>query len=150
MAHQKESNMIKKFTYLETKQMEPREGVKYATVYYKQHPKQREEMTKWILQTVKQIGEYAQSNEELAHEIFTPLKGFPKTGKQPNRCLAELLTDIVGECRGVQKNGKPKDFAAAPIERWNKFFKGTQYEFVLEEGSPFQGPQNTFSGLFFK
>lgn len=138
---------MKRFTYVETKQMAPRNGVKYATTYYKQHPKQREEMSKWLQAQIREIAGLAEINLELSEAIFQPLKGFPKS-KGSNRSLAELLKDMMGECRGVKRNGKAKDFASAPIERWNKFFKGTKWEFYLEFGTPYSAPETTFGEMF--
>jgi hypothetical protein len=136
------------FTYLELKKMTPRSGVKFATTYVKQHPKQREEMSKWILQRIEEIVDMVDCDYRLAEEIYTPLPDFKRTQKQPPRSLADIVKDLRDECVGTKKDGSPKDFAMAPIERWNKFFKGSQYEFRLEQGSAFAPPKTTFDNLF--
>lgn len=110
--------------------MEPREGVKYSTTYVKQTLDQRKELTKHIKTTVNEIADAIEKDENLMDFVRTPLKGF-KTTHGMNRTVADILTDMVNEAKGKQKNGLPKDFALAPIERWNKLFEGTEYEINL-------------------
>lgn len=120
------------FTYIDTKQMKPREGVEFATTYYIQSAKERARQAKWLSKQIRTVFSTLESSTEAMSEAYKPLKGFPKT-KGKNRSLIELLEDMAGEITGTKKNGSPKDFAQAPIERWNKFFEGTDYEFRMEE-----------------
>jgi hypothetical protein len=46
------------------------------------------------------------------------------------------MTDMAQEAQGKTRQGLPKDYAQAPIERWNKLFANTDYEFEMTEGSP--------------
>ena len=71
-------------------------------------------------------------------------KGFPKT-KGGNRTLWEIVEDIMGEAHGKTRQGLPKDFAKAPIDRWNKLFKGTDYEFEMVQ--TFGSESTTFHNI---
>ena len=126
--------MAKTFYYQKTHSMEARSGTAYATTYYKQTLEQRKKLTNHIRQCSREIAEYLDHHPEyLDWHTSHPLKGFPKTGKQPNRNTWEIITDIVSEAKGVKKDGTPKDYAQAPIERWNKLFKDSEYEFHMEQ-----------------
>ena len=88
-----------------------------------------------------------EQDHELEAESQRPLSGFPKTRGQPNRSMQEILTDMVGEIQGTKTNGKPKDFAAAPIARWNKLFRGSELEFRLQESTS-TNRANQYNNLF--
>ncbi len=126
--------MTKTFYYQKTHQMEARDGNRFATVYYQQTLEQRQQLTKHIRRCSREILDYLdQHPEEMAWHTETPLRGFPKTRGQKNRTTWEIVTDIIGEAQGRKKTGLPKDYAAAPIDRWNKLFEGTDYEFRMEQ-----------------
>ena len=126
--------MAKTFYYQNTHSMEPRPGTAFATTYYKQTLDQRKQLTKHIFRSSKEVVEALdQDSDMMAWATTHALKGFPKTGKQKNRTVWEIMEDIVGEAKGVKKNGDPKDYAQAPIERWNKLFHDTEYEFHMEQ-----------------
>lgn len=113
--------------------MKPREGVKFATTYYIQSAKERQRQADWIRQQIASVVRALETDATAMEAAKKPLKGFPKTKGQKNRTLIELLEDMAGEIQGTKKDGSPKDFAQAPIERWNKFFEGSNYEFRMEE-----------------
>jgi hypothetical protein len=126
--------MAKTFYYQSTQSMDPRPGTAFATTYYKQTLDQRKQLTKHIFRSSREIVSALDQDADMMKWATThPLKGFPKTGKQKNRTVWEILEDIIGEAKGVKKNGDPKDYAQAPIERWNKLFHDTEYEFHMEQ-----------------
>lgn len=123
--------MAKTIRYQKTSKMEPRDGVKYATTYYKQSLEQRKELVRHLESCIEEMVQYLDKHpQDMSWAMNTGLKGFPKTtgGK---RTMWEIMEDIAGEAQGKQRSGLPKDFAQAPIERWNKLFAGTDYEFVM-------------------
>jgi len=125
--------MAKTIRYQKTVKMEPRDGQKYATTYYKQTLQQRQELVHHLQDCMRELVEYLdQHPEDMSWAQNTGLKGFPKTtgGK---RTMWEIMEDIAGEARGKTRQGLPKDFASAPIERWNKLFSGTEYEFEMTQ-----------------
>lgn len=117
--------------------MEPREGLKYATTYLKQTPAQRQELVKHVRMVLVEISDAIEGNEELQAWVTHPLTGFPRQ-QQLNRCLTDIIADMINECNGKRSNGMPKDFAMAPIERWNKLFGDTDYAIVLEKQHEFE------------
>lgn len=124
--------------------MDPRDGVKYSTTYVKQTLPQRKELCRHIKIVVTEISDAIEGNEDLTDFVRTPLKGFKTTSGQ-NRTLTDVLTDMINEAKGKMKNGMPKDFALAPIERWNKLFEGTDYAVDLTQ--TFNAPSNNFADL---
>jgi hypothetical protein len=135
---------MKLIRYQKMNKMEPRDGVKYSTTYVKQTLEQRKELCKHIRQVVVEISDAVESDEELLDFIRTPLKGFKTTSGQ-NRTATDILTDMVNEAQGKQKGGTlPKDFALAPIERWNKLFEDTDYAIDLVQTFT---PKNNFDAV---
>ena len=117
--------------YQKMVRMEPREGVNYSTVYVKQTAAQRLVLTKHIEQVCQDIAIAVTLNTELKTWIEQPLKGYKTTARQNRSCL-DIITDLLSESRGLKRNGELKDYALAPIDRWNRLFKDTDYEFELE------------------
>ena len=139
--------MAKEFYYEHQEAMTPRPGVNYATTYYKQIPLERKllsEHFKTVIKTVYlDLMKYDQ--EEFQRALHTPLKGFPRTNKQPNRSMWDLFSDIIDECDGLHR-GEPKDFPLAPIERWNKLWESfPDYQVEMVKGVR---PHNNFGTLF--
>ena len=133
--------MSKKIEYQRTQAMNPREGVNFATVYIKQTLSQRRELCQHIKQTIEEIAQAIEQDSDLAEWIRTPLQGF-KTTKGVNRSVVDILTDMTNEARGLTKNNMPKDFAQAPIDRWNRLFANTDYAIDLVKAPP--KPLNNF------
>lgn len=129
--------MSRTIYYHRIEQMQPREGVKYATRYLKQTPEHRTQLCRHIRDCTTEIIDYLEDNpDQMTWHTSTPLKGFPKTQGQKNRTTWELITDLAREAAGVKRDGTAKDFAIAPIDRWNRLFAGTDYEIFLEEHNP--------------
>lgn len=116
--------------YQKMVRMEPREGVNYSTVYVKQTAAQRLVLTKHIEQVCKDIALAVTLNTDLKTWIEQPLKGYKTTAGKNRSCL-DIITDLLSESRGFKRNGELKDYALAPIERWNRLFHHTDYEFEL-------------------
>lgn len=118
--------------YRSTHKMEPREGLNYSTTYIKQSPAQRKQLVSHCRQVLEEISDCIEGNEELQQWIKEPLVGFPRKNMS-NRSLTDIISDMIQECTGKRANGTPKDFALAPIERWNKIFGDTDYAIILEK-----------------
>lgn len=135
---------MKVIRYQKMIRMEPREGNNYATVYVKQTMEQRMEMIRHIRMCINEIADIIEGDSVWAHYIETPQKGFRKTSGS-NRSIKEIMTDMINEARGHTRKGDPKDFALAPIERWNKLFKGTDYAIDLVQ--TYDSGSNNFNDL---
>lgn len=125
--------------------MEPREGVNFATVYIKQTPEQRTELLNHIRQCVEEITQLVEQDEYWLQFIQIPQKGF-KRMHGANRSVLDIINDMINEGAGKTRRGEPKDFALAPIERWNKMFRGTDYEIDLIQ--TFGAGTTNFNGMF--
>lgn len=110
--------------------MEPREGYSYSTVYVKQTAEQRKTLTQHVQKAVKELIQVAAANEEWEAWITAPLSGY-KTTQGHNRSCLDIINDLYQESIGCRRNGELKDYALAPIDRWNRLFKDTDYEFEL-------------------
>ena len=122
--------MPKIIRYQKTIKMDPRDGVKYSTTYLKQTQEQRRVLTNHIRTVTKEIADLVEFDPTWTDWLSTPLSGF-KTTQGHNRSPFDIISDMVNEAKGKQRNGMPKDFAMAPIERWNKLFKDSDYEVSL-------------------
>lgn len=115
-----------RFNYRSSIIMEPRPGTSYSTVYYRQEPEHREQLAEYIKLCIEQIVRALSADNDAADWATTPLKGFKRIGK-PNRSPSDILEEMLDEVDGKRRNGTPKDFAKAPIDRWNKLFSNTDY-----------------------
>jgi hypothetical protein len=114
--------------------MLPRDGVKYSTVYVKQSLEQRKRLVRHIQKSALDIQRWIESEPGWQEFVEQPLKGFP-TSLGKNRTAMTVIVDLIQEAQGKTRNGMPKDFALAPIDRWNKLFKDTEFEFELINSS---------------
>ena len=137
--------MARTIRYQKSVRMEPRDGQKYATTYYKQTLTQRQDLVKFLTDCAREIVEYLDTDADMmAWAQSKGIKGFPKT-TGGNRTVWEIVEDIIGEARGKTRQGLPKDFAQAPIDRWNKLFAGTEYEFAMVQ--TFGSESTTFDNI---
>lgn len=125
---------MKTIKYQRIEHMLPREGVTYATRYLKQSIEQRKELSSFIISSVRKLWTNALEHPEIV-DLSKPLKGF-KTTTGENRSALIIMQEAVNEALAKKRDGRPKDFAMAPLERWNKLFKGYDYEikFVQADG----------------
>jgi len=135
---------MKTITYSRIEKMEPRPGVKYATSYYKQSLAQREALVDWIRLCAMDIMTCVDSDREFAQWWTSPLKDFRKVDKS-YRTPEEIVQDLLLEAIGQKRNGEHKDFAQAPIERWNRLWADTPWEFRMTES--FQPRLTTFDKI---
>lgn len=124
------------FEYREVRNMNPRPGVRYGTKYYVQSAKHREQLAQHIIEVCDQIANLTLVNEELANWLLTPDDRFKRDRNRQEKpgkykTPLELLEDSKGEAEGRKRNGDPKDFAQAPIERWNKLWEDVP-EYTIE------------------
>lgn len=117
--------------YTGTHKMEPREGLNYSTTYVKQTRAQRDQLVQHCRRVLVEIADAIEGDEELQAWVQQPLPKFPRKNL-PNRSASDIIADMITESQGKRSNGLPKDFALAPIERWNKLFGDTEYAIVLE------------------
>ena len=113
--------------------MEPRPGVKYATEYLVQTHRDRKKLSRHIATVLQDIAILEHNNPGFIKEMEQPLKAFPKSVKGSYYSAWEIVEDMYKEATGRKRDGLPKDFAMAPIGRWNKLFKDTERQVELLE-----------------
>jgi len=119
------------FYYLTVKKMEPRSGQRFATQYYKMRRADRNDLRDHIVQVATELWRAWDRDSELEQAAHRPLTGFKRLNQQ-NRSVYDIVTEQLEEAIGTKRNGNPKDFALAPIERWNKLFQDTDYEIKMQ------------------
>ena len=119
------------FKFLTTKKMEPRPGQRFATEYYKMRREERNRLRDHIVQSCTEMWRAWDRNPELEQYAHRPLKNFKRVNQQ-NRSVYDIVTEQLEEATGTKRNGDPKDFALAPIERWNKLFVDTDFEIKMQ------------------
>lgn len=134
------------FEYRQLSIMPPRPGIRYSTKYYKQSAKQREILAEHIRDVCDKIGHAASDADEIGNQIAiwleTPDERFTRDRNRQEKpgkykTPLELLEDSLGEANGRKANGDPKDFAQAPIERWNKLFENDpEFQIIMVTERP--------------
>ena len=104
-----------KFIYREIKHMTPRDGAKYATDYYKQDPKNYDELQTHIRRVITEITDHATATRSLG-DLEQPLKGFPRTGGRPNYSALDIMYDM------YQQFELGRDLPSGILGRWNRLF----------------------------
>ena len=135
--------MIKTFYYTDIKEMKPRPGVSYFTKYVLQDREERKKMADRFVRLVTEFRNQARQDPQLDQALSQPVPKMKAKTDKSKRTFYEVMDDIIQESLGKRTNGTPKDFAMAPIERWNHAFP--DYAVELEQGIR---PTTTFGDLF--
>jgi hypothetical protein len=131
------------FRYRRTKEMAPREGVKYATTYYQQSSDEYVRTRAHIRQVAGEILEYIEANPSWLEFVQQPLQGFPRTEGQANYTIEDILTDMLNQ------TNTDKDIPSGMLGRWNRLFDGTEYDIeMLQELTPTGVSPRLFENLF--
>lgn len=129
-----------KFIYKKIKHMTPREGVKYATDYYKQSVAEYSRLDKHIREACETVvNEAVKSN--LLDELEQPLTGFPRTQRRPNYSALDIMRDM------LEQINHERDIPSGMLGRWNRLFDGNA-EFTIEMTEEAL-PNPVFNRLFF-
>ena len=126
-----------KFKYKSIKHMTPREGVRYATEYYKQTPA---EYTRVVEHIERVIVEVTRAALAAAVDLTEPLKGFPRTSKKPNYSAEDIMADMLDQV------DHERDIASGLLGRWNRLFEDNP-DFTIEMTEE-QLPNPLFNKLF--
>jgi hypothetical protein len=118
---------MKTIFYKDLFKMPPKEGLSYSTTYVQQTRAQRDELCSHIKRCVEDLAYAIEGDEAWQHLATQRLRGFNR-----HRTIYTIISDILTEASGRKRDGSLKDFALAPIERWNRLFKNTDYEIELE------------------
>ena len=108
--------------------MPPRDGMTYSTTYVQQSREQRSLLCAHIKLCVEELAYAIEGDEVWEHLAKQRLRGFNRS-----RTIYTIISDLLTEAGGRKKDGSLKDFAKAPIDRWNRLFYDTHYEIILEQ-----------------
>ena len=128
-----------RFLYRSTRTMEPRPGVNYATVYYKQSPAEHERIKEWFADRAQEIMEVCAIDPGIDHWYSSNLPRFKKSQRGQYYTSEELLTDILGQLM------RGNDLPDAMLNRWNRWCDGTPWCVELQDQArPTPGYRNLF------
>ena len=118
-----------KFGYRSRRDMEPRPGVRYATTYYLQSPRERQRTQEFIETVIQRVGTLALETPGGAEELDRPLPGFPRTGGRPNYSALDIMTDMLTQMAAG------RDIPSGMLGRWNRLFRasGMEIDMVPEQ-----------------
>ena len=97
-----------------TRQMEPKPGVKYATTYTRISPAERARLKLHVDAIILELCELSVAQRCTALE--QPLRGFARTGAEPNYSAYDILADMKRQLESG------KDIPSGMLGRWNRLF----------------------------
>ena len=101
------------FQYRTVREMAPRQGVRFATRYYKQTATEYRRLSEFVADAYENIVAAAAA-EGLMEELAEPLAGFRRTGGQANYSTLQILDDL------YQQLQLGRDAPDAMTGRWNR------------------------------
>jgi hypothetical protein len=130
-----------KFGYTSKRKMDPINGRKFSTEYFKQSPRERSRTQKHIDRCLQELGNLALADSESMAAITAPLPNFKR--KETNGYYSAL--DIIGDMSNQMASGK--DIPSGMLGRWNRLFAGTgnSIDMVPERDLP---PPTNYNNLF--
>ena len=130
-----------KFGYTSKRKMDPINGRKFSTEYFKQSPRERSRTQRHIDRCLLELGNLALADEEYMAAIEAPLPGFKR--KETSGYYSAL--DIIGDMSNQMASGK--DIPSGMLGRWNRLFAGTgnSIDMVPERDLP---PPTNYNNLF--
>ena len=127
------------FHYTSRKEMEPRPGTRFATVYYKQTQAEYARLRSHIYGVAAAIMAECDSDLGMYAWWTQPLKGYRKTSGA-NYTPSEIVTDM------VEQFVKQKDLPSGMLGRWSRLFADTAWDIRLTSGRP--AVETTYGQLF--
>ena len=130
-----------KFKYRTIKHMQPKDGAKYSTDYYKQSPREYTRLDEHVRAVMERVVQVADANE-LIDELYKPLPGFPRTQRQANYSTWDIMSDMLDQIN------KEKDIPSGMLGRWNRLFRDNE-EFQIDMQEEYQ-PNPIFNKVFYQ
>ena len=123
------------FYYRSTRQLEPRPGTVWSTVYIRQDPTEHQRLLHWLVRIAEDIVGIAQIDADLAQWFCRPMPDFRKSTRGHYYSPEELITDMIDQL------AHGRDITEAMIGRWNRLCEGTPWQIDLEATSGTRPPQ---------
>lgn len=138
---------MKKFAYIEIKQM-PKRADGLASTYYRMMYQEKQQLKAHIEMIVDEIIEVCSQKNEWLEFVMAPLEikgpqGFAKKTKGEYYSIYEIIKDLKSR---IDANQDPLDSMLGPNGRWNRLFGGTDYAIDLIDQTEVE--HNKFDSLF--
>jgi len=130
------------FRYRSRKTMEPRVGVRYATVYIKQDIAEYERLKSWLVQIAQDIIAISQIDADCAAWFSTPMPDFRRSQRGEYYSPEDIITDMIDQ----MMHGR--DLTEAMLGRWNRLTEGTPWQIELIATHDTTPPPQALSQLF--
>jgi hypothetical protein len=133
-----------KFYSTGTKKLTPLAGRTYATTYHQLTDAERQRMFDHINGIMIELLEHAleTGDNDILADLQAPMKGFPRTKKQPNYSAWDVMTDL----RNYLAEGK--DPTEGMLGRWSRLFEEfAEVDIQVQEGMR-PRVENTYGNLF--
>lgn len=128
------------FHYTSRKQMEPRPGTTFATVYYKQTQPEYNRLRQHIYAVAAEIMAICDGDASFQVWATRPLKGYRKSQRGQYYTVMEIVTDM------VEQFSLQRDVPSGMLGRWQRLFAGTPWDIEMTSGRPARATQ--FGELF--
>lgn len=122
------------FIYKTTRQMEPRPGVKYSTIYYKQDPADYNLFRDWLFERAQEIIAVTDADPSMQYWWYAPNKAFAKSTRSDYYSPNELLTDLLSQI------ALKKDITKSMLDRWNRLCEDSPWEVTFVQASHAKRP----------
>lgn len=122
------------FKYKRLHEMDPRPGVRYATVYIKQTTEEHKRLQAWLTQVAEDILGILELDPDLAQWFSRPQVDFRKSRRGEYYSPEELLTDMLNQL------SLGRDLPQAMLDRWNKLTQGTAWQIEFEQENSVGNP----------
>ena len=130
-----------KFGYTHRREMEPRPGRKYSTVYYKQSARERARTQQHVETVIQRLGERVLENPGSEESLLEPMPGFQRRETKGAYSAMDVISDM------FEQMTSGKDIPSGMLGRWNRLFAGTGLEIDMVLESELPAPTE-FSQLF--
>ena len=114
------------FYYRTRKTLDPRPGVKYATVYIKQDHEEHQRLLKWLIDIAENIVSIAQIDADIGQWFCSPMADFRRSSRGEYYSPEDILTDMIDQL------AHGRDLPEAMLGRWNRLCAGTPWHIDLE------------------
>jgi len=114
------------FYYRSRKTLEPRPGVKYATVYIRQDHQEHQRLLKWLIDIAENIVSIGQIDADLGAWFCTPMADFRRSQRGEYYSPEDILTDMIDQL------AHGRDLPEAMLGRWNRLCAGTPWQIEFE------------------
>jgi hypothetical protein len=117
------------FEYITRKHMEPRPGVKYATIYIRQTQAEHDRLLRWLAQVAEDILGIIRLDPVLAEWFQRPLQDFRKSQRGEYYTPEELIMDM------LRQLAQGRDLAQSMLDRWNRLCESTPWQIELVQAT---------------